>query len=391
MLRGRRILGHEMDLPGWRMAILQVLLATVDVAVTAAIFYTLLPHAHGLTYLRFLGVYVASYTAGLVANIPGGIGVFDTAMLVGLSPYLEPPQILGAIVVFRLYYYIIPLFLAGGLFAGNEILLRGRSAAAAVAGPARAVPAVGAVERAGFRGRRGHRRGRACAAPCCSASAWCSSGPISPGSTPISPRSLRRPAQFVPSLIGGALMVLAVAHVAARQPGLGRDHRACCCRPPRSPWWQSEPLWIPGVLLLAALLIAPFRSAFYRHARLLSGPMQAATAAAAAHAGRLRAGAGRRSSGTCAGSSDNCWWEVVLSPDVPNSLRATRGVDRGAGAAGDVAAAAAAPGAPGCPGGREERLRYAALGAEPPARRGRHRLGREPSAPASRSAASAAC
>ena len=27
--------------------------------------------------------------------------------------------------VFRLYYYIIPLFLAGTLFAGNELLLRG--------------------------------------------------------------------------------------------------------------------------------------------------------------------------------------------------------------------------------------------------------------------------
>src|SRR4029079_3069050 len=35
------------------------------------------------------------------------------------------PHIVGAIVVFRLYYYIIPLFLAGSLFAGNEILLRG--------------------------------------------------------------------------------------------------------------------------------------------------------------------------------------------------------------------------------------------------------------------------
>ncbi|MBV8575323.1 MAG: lysylphosphatidylglycerol synthetase family protein, partial [Acetobacteraceae bacterium] len=81
--------------------------------------------APGLTWLIFLGVYVASYTAGLAANLPGGIGVFDTAMLFGLSPYIGAPPIIGAILVFRLYYYIIPLFLAGGLFAGNEILLRG--------------------------------------------------------------------------------------------------------------------------------------------------------------------------------------------------------------------------------------------------------------------------
>ena len=102
MLGTVRLFGHEFDLPGWRMAIVQVLLATVDVAVTASIFYALLPVSPGLTWLRFLGVYVASYTAGLAANLPGGIGVFDTAMLLGLSPWLDPPQILGAIVVFRL-------------------------------------------------------------------------------------------------------------------------------------------------------------------------------------------------------------------------------------------------------------------------------------------------
>ncbi len=120
-----RVFGHAIELPGWRMAIVQVLLATVDVAVTATIFYALLPHAPGLTWLIFLGVYVASYTAGLAANLPGGIGVFDTAMLFGLEPYLSPPHIVGAILVFRLYYYVIPLFLAGSLFAGNEIVLRG--------------------------------------------------------------------------------------------------------------------------------------------------------------------------------------------------------------------------------------------------------------------------
>src|SRR6185437_2442885 len=82
-----RLFGHMIELPGWRMAIVQVVLATVDVAVTATIFYTLLPQAPGMTWLIFLGVYVASYTAGLAANLPGGIGVFDTAILFGLEPY----------------------------------------------------------------------------------------------------------------------------------------------------------------------------------------------------------------------------------------------------------------------------------------------------------------
>src|SRR6185437_12388997 len=50
-----RMFGHMVELPGWRMAIVQVVLATADVAVTASIFYALLPEATGLTWLRFLG------------------------------------------------------------------------------------------------------------------------------------------------------------------------------------------------------------------------------------------------------------------------------------------------------------------------------------------------
>ena len=89
-----------------------------------------MPPTPGLTYLRFLACYLASYSAGLLASLPGGIGVFDTAMLLGLSS----PTVLGRprgpgrdLLLFRLYYYIIPLFLAGTLFAGHELLLRGRS------------------------------------------------------------------------------------------------------------------------------------------------------------------------------------------------------------------------------------------------------------------------
>ena len=83
------LFGVAIELPHWRMAFVQVALATLDVAVTAAIMYQLLPDAPGLTFVRFLGVYLSSYTAGLAANIPGGLGVFDTAMLLGLEPYIS--------------------------------------------------------------------------------------------------------------------------------------------------------------------------------------------------------------------------------------------------------------------------------------------------------------
>ncbi|MFC7552809.1 hypothetical protein ACFQU7_11865 [Pseudoroseomonas wenyumeiae] len=118
------VFGHKIDLPGFRMALMQTTLAVVDVVVTTMIFYVLLPPAEGLTFVRFLGIYLAAYSAGLAANVPGGLGVFDTVILLALQPYVPAPQVIGALFLFRLYYYIVPLFIAGALFAGFEVSQR---------------------------------------------------------------------------------------------------------------------------------------------------------------------------------------------------------------------------------------------------------------------------
>ncbi|CAH2604429.1 Lysylphosphatidylglycerol synthetase family protein [Rhodovastum atsumiense] len=357
-----RLFGHEIELPGWRMAIVQVMLATVDVAVTAAIVHALLPEAQGMNYIRFLGVYVASYTAGLAANIPGGIGVFDTAMLLGLSPYMDPPQIVGAIVVFRLYYYIIPLFLAGGLFAGNEILLRGRSLLKAPPGrrgvavarwsePDFVVAAVtGAVGICGALllglGVLQHRPDFS----------W-----IDPDFGEVASQA----GEFAPSLIGAALMVCAIALSQRVTLAWGLTIGLLLLAAAFTVV-QGQPVWIPGLLVLAALLIAPFRSAFYRHARLLTGKLDASVVvplltligcvlALVANEKHVR------------WLADNSWWEVVLSPELSNSLRATVALA--------VLLALLAlwrllrPGRVGyLRWGAEARLRYASLGTDPPAR-----------------------
>ena len=126
VLRRVRLFGQTIELPGMRMAVLQVMLATVDVAITATIFYQLLPTvaAPDLDDLpRRLRRLLHRRPA---ANLPGRHRrVRHRHAARACTPYVDAPRIVGAIVVFRLYYYVIPLFLAGSLFAGNEILLRG--------------------------------------------------------------------------------------------------------------------------------------------------------------------------------------------------------------------------------------------------------------------------
>ncbi|GBR51705.1 transporter [Neokomagataea thailandica NBRC 106555] len=118
-------------MPRTRIAFAQIVVSAADMAATALIAYAVLPHlppqAH-FGFGTFLAIYIASYTAGLMANVPGGLGVFDGAMIFALRPYLPVAEIMGAILVFRLFYYIIPLVLAGMMFAGHELFLRGEQA-----------------------------------------------------------------------------------------------------------------------------------------------------------------------------------------------------------------------------------------------------------------------
>jgi uncharacterized membrane protein YbhN (UPF0104 family) len=317
LLGSVRLFGHVVELPGWRMAILQVMLATADVAVAAAIFYSLLPPGHGLGYLRFVAVYVASYTAGLLANLPGGLGVFDSAMLFGLSGYLEAPQIIGAILIFRLYYYIVPLFLAGTLFAGNEIMLRGH---AMRQGMQEGVQAIGRWSEPDF-----------AVAAATGAVALCGALLLSLGAVAaplhvswIDPDFFAVAAeagQFVPSLIGAGLLVLAIGLSQRVRLAWGATI-AALLGASAVVIVQGEPLWIPGTLMLATFVLAPYRRAFYRHARLLSGPLEASSAASlfallgcltlvpvfARHVQLLSA---------------SSWWRIVLSRQVPDSLRAS--------------------------------------------------------------------
>jgi uncharacterized membrane protein YbhN (UPF0104 family) len=314
-----RLFRHEVSLPGWRMAILQVLLATVDVAVTASIFYALLPAAPHLTWVKFLGVYVASYTAGLAANLPGGLGVFDTAILLGLAPYISAPQIVGAVVIFRIFYYVIPLFLAGSLFAGNEVLLRGGVML-------RTAQAIGRWSEPDF------GVATATGLTVLSGVMLLSFGVLAPAPdfswTGVEFSHVAVEAgQFVPSLIGAGLIVLAIG--LSRRVNLawgativllllGAGFTAV----------QGERLWIAGVLFLVVMLVAPFRPYFYRHARLLSGPLEASMAVPlfALIFCILELAAFERHVRFLA---DNSWWEIVLSPVVPNSWRATVAVTVG--------------------------------------------------------------
>ena len=108
LLRGSvTLFNHEYSLPKAKYALTQLVFGLADVAVNASIIWTLLGAA-APPYATFLGGYLVSVSAGLMSGVPGGVGVFESAMLT-LLPGVDPAVLTAGLVGYRLFYYIAPL------------------------------------------------------------------------------------------------------------------------------------------------------------------------------------------------------------------------------------------------------------------------------------------
>jgi phosphatidylglycerol lysyltransferase len=303
--------GTAVPLPGSRMALAQVVLATADVAIVAAIFEALLPPIPALGFLGVLAIYVTAYTMAMLSHVPGGLGVFDTLILVGLTPYLPPATIVSAILVFRLLYYVLPLFLGGALFIGNEVLIRRVAVGRVLAQTARwgdpvVVPALaGAVTLAGA--------GLLVVGglpPVEATLAWAGlelSKPIVAAS------------QFIASIVGAALLVL-VFGLARRVTMAWAAVLVLLAMGIPVTLARGESFALPAILFGIFCALIPFRGNFYRDTKLLREPFTfgrfAALASVAVCAVSLAVFAHSHPDAT-----GETWWRYVLSERAPWTLR----------------------------------------------------------------------
>lgn len=112
------LLKREWRLPPPPMAAAQIVIAMSLNLSLAAVLWTLL-RGEIAGYLEFAGAYTASLAAGLVSGAPGGIGVFETAMLT-LLPDLARADLAAAFLGYRLAYFLIPLAIAAAVFLLRE-------------------------------------------------------------------------------------------------------------------------------------------------------------------------------------------------------------------------------------------------------------------------------
>lgn len=111
--------------PSLPLAIGQITVAAADLALVAGALYLLLPmDGTGIGYPAFVGLYVVATTAGTLSHVPGGLGVFEGALTL-LVP-APAADILAALLVFRVFYNLVPLVLAALVLTVFELLQRYR-------------------------------------------------------------------------------------------------------------------------------------------------------------------------------------------------------------------------------------------------------------------------
>lgn len=123
-------------LPGSRLTLLQIVIGILDLSFCAAAMYVLMPQTPFIDPIALGVVFISATLLGFASHAPGGLGVFDAAMLLALSQFDKEP-LLGALLLLRLLYYVTPFALALIIMGVRELLMsrrRRRSALAVAAG-----------------------------------------------------------------------------------------------------------------------------------------------------------------------------------------------------------------------------------------------------------------
>lgn len=114
--------GWSVTLPGGNLTLLQVAIGVIDLTCCAAAMYMLMPVKPELDFISLSVIFITATLLGFASHAPGGIGVFDATMLIALHEF-DREELVGALLLFRLLYYIIPFALALSIVAFRELVI----------------------------------------------------------------------------------------------------------------------------------------------------------------------------------------------------------------------------------------------------------------------------
>jgi glycosyltransferase 2 family protein len=114
--------GWRVRLPSGPSTLLQIGIGILDLGCCAMAMFTLLPTEPNIGFITLLVVFVSATLLGFASHAPGGLGVFDAAMLVALWQF-DKEDLVAGLLLFRLLYYLVPFAFALAILGAREIWL----------------------------------------------------------------------------------------------------------------------------------------------------------------------------------------------------------------------------------------------------------------------------
>ena len=114
----------SLALPSSRVAALQLVMGAVEMSSAIGALYILTP-ATSSSFAGFAAAYIAAVLLGVISHAPGGLGVFEAAML-SFSGGQNETAILAALLLYRLIYNLLPFGLAALALGIFELAHRGQ-------------------------------------------------------------------------------------------------------------------------------------------------------------------------------------------------------------------------------------------------------------------------
>jgi uncharacterized membrane protein YbhN (UPF0104 family) len=117
--------GWTVKLPSGPSTLLQICIGIIDLGCCALAMYMLLPTEPNIGFITLAVIFVTATLLGFASHSPGGLGVFDAAMLVALWQF-EKEHLLAGLLLFRVLYYLMPFAFALLILGAREIWLNVR-------------------------------------------------------------------------------------------------------------------------------------------------------------------------------------------------------------------------------------------------------------------------
>jgi glycosyltransferase 2 family protein len=116
-------------LPSMRFPLVQIGIGALDLTFVTMAMYVLLPLVPPVDFVTVLVAFLTATLLGTVSHAPGGLGVIEATVLVGLARF-QREELLAALLTFRALYFVLPLILATLSLGVRELLMLARPASA---------------------------------------------------------------------------------------------------------------------------------------------------------------------------------------------------------------------------------------------------------------------